>query len=169
MLTFRSIARTIAVPGTLTALLSVPGALWAGDAAPSMRMESLNWLSGVWRTRNGDDEVEEVYGPVTGAELLSTFKASSHGTVSRYELRRYYQDGDRVVVQEIAFGPKLSSVPAVADRVLISEDSTHLQFTGVSIERIGPDRMDVTVTLTEGATDVSRQVTMHYRRVFHLS
>src|SRR3974390_1444887 len=70
-------------------------------------LSRLAWLSGIWRGQALGGEVEDVYQPLASGEILSTFHLVVNGQTARYELRRIHADGDRIVLQELAFGPSL--------------------------------------------------------------
>jgi hypothetical protein len=110
----RSICTTIAmlVGGSAGFALALPHPGTAGTGAGQAlqgQLTELGWLSGVWRGRVGNDQVEEVYGPLSDNEILATFKAVTAGKVSRYELRSIRLEGARINFAEIA-GPALDSI-----------------------------------------------------------
>lgn len=130
-------------------------------------LQALTWLSGVWRGHNGMDEVEEVYGPLSNEEMLATFKAVTHGKVSRYELRSLRAEGGQIVFEEIA-GPTLKATVPVPTRTLLSTDPTHLRFNGLILTRVGENQMLVAVTLNAPNSE-PRTVEFTLNRVLQLA
>ena len=140
----------------------------AADApAPgSHRFSDLQWLTGLWRTQNGQDQVEEMCLPPKNNEILCTFTAITDAKVSRYELRSIREEGGRIIFQELAYGPGLQPDKPVPTRVVTATDATHIVYEGLSIERTGENTMTVIVQLQ---TPTPRTVRMAYTRVMQLA
>ena len=96
--------------------------------------------------------------------LLSTFHLVVNGQTARYELRRIHADGDRIVLQELAFGPSLMPLAAIPDRALKRIDATTLEFEGLTLRHTGPDSMIETLTVPTGNNGPARTLEIRYAR-----
>jgi Domain of unknown function (DUF6265) len=138
-----------------------------GAQALQGQLRELGWLSGVWRGRVRDDQVEEVYGPLSDNEILATFKAVTAGKVSRYELRSIRLEDGRIRFAEIA-GPALDSIAPVPTRTLVSIDAIHIVFEGLTLTRLGANRMSVAVSV-KSPDGLPRTVRFDLTRVLGLA
>jgi Domain of unknown function (DUF6265) len=144
--------------------VAVTGVASRSAAAGAPPLSQLGWLIGVWHAQALGGELEDVYEPLANGEILSTMRLGVQGRTTRYELLRIHE-GDKIVYQELGFGPSMQPAEPVPDRVLESIDAQHAQFEHLTLRHTGADLMLVTAELPGRERGAARAVEIHYTRV----
>lgn len=142
-------------------LLTVP-VVHAQDKSPSLA--PLAWLSGSWQGEAMGGTAVDTYEPEANGEILSTLSAAANGKVTRYEFRRTYVSGGKVIMHQVAWGPDMTPAGEVPDRTLISAGPKLIDFGAVKFERTGENTMTVTL-LIPGKDGKPAPVVIRYTRV----
>jgi hypothetical protein len=124
---------------------TLPGTARAADDSA---IASMRWMTGVWQTqpRPGGGQIEVIFEPARGGEIVSTFTSTANGRITRYEMRTIRVQDGKVIFTEAAFGPGMKPLPAPPDRALELADATHANFVGMESTRTGTDSMTTTLT-----------------------
>ena len=138
----------------IAALLLLPDV----SRAQPLSLDRLSWLVGVWRANVAGGELENVYEPVFGNEMMGSLEEISAGKPVRYEMRSIRVQGDTIVYQIVPFGPGLVPGRPIPLKTLISADATDIKFTGAELQRTGGDKMTAILTLAQpnGSTKIVR-------------
>lgn len=144
---------------------AITGAVSRSAAAGGSPLSQLGWLTGVWRAQALGGELEDVYEPLANGEIVSTMRLVVKGRTMRYELRRIYSEGDKIVYHELGFGPSMQPAQPVPDRVLQSIDAQQAQFERLTLRHTGADMMLVRADLPAQGSAAAHTVEIHYTRV----
>ncbi len=123
----------------------------AGVAPPDARIESLAWLEGSWRGPGLGGDATEVYSAPEAGQITGHFTQTKQGSVSFYELIQIVPVGKSLAYRLRHFNADLSGwedktrKPESFALVAIEKDAVH--FDGLTMRRLGPNRIDVWVRI----------------------
>lgn len=136
-----------------------------GAPPPPASMADVAWLAGRWVGEGLGAAAEEVWMPPAGGAMVGVFRLVREGSPQFYELVTMVEEEGSVVLRLKHFGPDLVGWEAKGESVsfpLVRRDADTLWFDGLTIRRVGADRMRIWVALeSEGEV---REGLFEYRR-----
>lgn len=136
-----------------------------GSPPPAASMADVAWLAGRWVGEGLGAAVEEVWLPPAGGDMVGVFRLVRTGSPRFYELVTLVEEEGSLVLRLKHFGPDLVGWEAKDESVsfpLVRRDADTLWFDGLTIRRVGADRMRIWVALeSEGEV---REALFEYRR-----
>jgi len=136
-----------------------------GDRPPAS-IDDLSWLTGRWIGRGLGASVEEVWLPARGGAMVGVFRLVREDSVQFYELVTLVEEEGSLSLRLKHFGPDLVGWEEKTESVsfpLVRRTSDALWFDGLTIRRVGDDRMRIWVALQSEGED-PREVLFEYRR-----
>ena len=140
---------------------SAPAA--GGEELADQALSPLAWLAGRWVGTGPGGEVEEIWSPVAGGEMLGIFRSIEDGVPVFYEFRSVRVEAGRVVLRLKHFDPDFSGWEMRGDSVdfaLETWGENGARFDGIQFLRRGDDGMLVQIWTEPGAP----ALTFEYRR-----
>jgi len=137
-----------------------------GMTSPPATLEDAAWMAGLWRGEAFGGVAEENWSPPLGDSMAGAFKLVSDGKVTFYELEIIREVGDTLILQLKHFHGDLKGweeKDQTVDFPLVKVTENALYFEGFTIERVGPDAMNMYVMIEEGET--AQEVLFAYKRV----
>ena len=137
-----------------------------GEASPTAKLQDVAWVQGHWRGEAFGGLAEEIWGPPLGGSMMFVFKLAKEGTVSFYELGHIIEKDGSLVMQLKHFDGQLNGweeKDGTVDFPLVRLEKDKVYFEGLTMERIGRDRMNVHVLIEENGQ--SEEVLFAYKRV----
>ena len=122
-----------------------------GDAPPDARIESLAWLEGSWHGPGLGGDATEVYAAPEAGQITGHFTQTQKGKVAFYELIQIVPVGRSLAYRLRHFNADLTGwedatrKPESFALVAIEKDAVH--FDGLTMRRLGPNRIDVWVRI----------------------
>jgi hypothetical protein len=108
---------------------AVAGMLTSGTVAQGKpALESLTWLTGVWRGVTGGVEMEEVWMPPKGGSMMGIHRDVGKGRTLSFEFLRIEQHGDQVVMLAMPNGQSPATpfpLKEMAGTRVVFENPTH--------------------------------------------
>lgn len=124
-----------------------------GKSSPRARLQDVAWAQGHWQGEAFGGEVEEIWGPPSGGSMMFMFKLYKDGKVSFYELGHVIEVDNSLVMQLKHFDGELTGWEEKEETVdfpLVRLEKDKVYFEGMTLERIGKDRMNIHVLIEEG-------------------
>lgn len=141
-------------------------------AGPARAQEQTNiddaaWLVGRWEGEGFGGRLEEVWSEPAGGQMVGHFRMLQEGRPAFYELMliEEHEGGLRYRVKH--FNPDFvgwEERDGFHEFGWVSASADQLEFDGLVLRRIGENESDHIIT-TRAADGVTRQQTLHYRRV----
>lgn len=138
------------------------------QAGPPAQLSDLGWLVGQWEGEGiGGAPAVEVYSTVAGGQLPGHFRQlNPDGTVQFYELIVIAERDGSLVYRLKHFGPDLvgwEDQTTVREFPLSAVEENRWEFSGLTYQRLGPDRMTVSVVVA-GQNGANETLVFHFRR-----
>lgn len=137
-----------------------------GETSPPAKLEDVAWIQGHWRGEAFGGVAEEIWGPPLGGSMMFVFKLAKDGEISFYEMGHILQVDQTLTMQLKHFDGNLrgwEQRDGTVDFRLVRLEPGKVYFEGLTMERIGKDRMDVHVMIQEEGG--SEEVLFSYTRV----
>ncbi len=122
-----------------------------GVASPNANIDSLAWLEGSWRGPGLGGDAIEVYSAPEAGQITGHFTQTQEGKVAFYELIQIVPVGKSLAYRLRHFNADLTGwedktrKPESFALVAIEKDAIH--FDGLTMRRLGPNRIDVWVRI----------------------
>lgn len=136
-----------------------------GTPRPRASISDVTWLAGRWVGEGLGAAVEEAWLPPAGGTMSGVFRLIRDGEVAFYELVTLAEVEGSLVLRLKHFGPMLQGWEARDESVsfpLVRRGDGVLWFDGLTIRRVGEDRMRIWVALEEEGE--VREALFEYRR-----
>ena len=137
-----------------------------GESSPPARLEDVAWIQGHWRGEAFGGTAEEIWGPPLGGSMMFVFKLAKEGEVTFYEVGHILKVGPSILMQLKHFDGNLrgwEQRDQTVDFRLVRLERDKVYFEGMTMERVGRDRMNVYVLIEEEGN--SEEVLISYTRV----
>ncbi len=116
-------------------------------------VEELDWLAGSWKGEGLGGLVEEQWSAASAGSLVGTFKLSSEGEPSFYEIFVISDDGDGVTLRLKHFNPDMTGWEEKDDHVtfsLVKLGDREAYFGGLTYRSPSPDKLLVFLAMRRG-------------------
>ncbi|MEG3170705.1 DUF6265 family protein [Sphingomonas sp. ZB1N12] len=136
-----------------------------GIAPPAASIDSLAWLEGSWHGPGLGGDATEVYAAPEAGQITGHFTQTQKGEVAFYELIQIVPVGRSLAYRLRHFNADLTGwedktgKPESFPLVAMEKDAVH--FDGLTMRRLGPNRIDVWVRIDGKAP---REVLFSYTR-----
>lgn len=136
-----------------------------GTPPPEASIADVGWLAGRWVGEGLGAVAEETWLPPAGGAMAGVFRLVRDGAPELYEIVTLVEEEGSLVLRLKHFGPDLVGWEEKGESVdfrLVRRDPETLWFDGLTIRRLGEDRMRIWVVLeSEGEV---REALFEYRR-----
>jgi len=116
-------------------------------------VEKLDWLAGSWKGEGLGGVVEEQWSAASAGSLIGTFKLSSEGEPSFYEIFVISDDGDGVALKLKHFNPDMTGWEEKDDFVtfpLVKLGEREAYFGGLTYRSPSPDKLLIFLAMRRG-------------------
>lgn len=137
------------------------------EESPVATIDQISWLQGYWTGKAFGGLVEEFWSPPQGNSMMCVFKSIINGKVSFYELVTITEENQTLMMRLKHFNPDLKGweeKDKTQDFRLVKIDSNRVYFDSFTLERVGPDEINMYVVF--GAGDNRDEHKFNYRRTF---
>lgn len=137
---------------SLTVLLANAVASPPQGDPPKATLADVAWIAGQWRGKGLGGEVEEVWSPPLGDNMLGMFKLVKDGKTSFCELLCISQKGDSLIIRIKHFDARLrgwEEKDQAEEYPLTKLGERRAEFGRLVFERPEDDRLRITVVETE--------------------
>ena len=137
-----------------------------GSPRPAASIADAAWLTGRWTGEGLGAVVEEVWLPPAGGAMVGAFRLVRDGAVDFYEIVTLGEDDGSLKLSLRHYSPDLTPWEGEIEPVdfpLVRRTEDTLWFDGLTIRRMGEDRMRIWVALRSREGD-SSEALFEYRR-----
>lgn len=134
--------------------------------SPDLSLDSMAWLSGYWVGEAMGGTCEEIWSAPSNGSMVCAFKMSSEGQVNFYEIVILRQVEKTLTLQLKHFNAELiawEEKEKTIDFKFIKQEKNTFYFDGISIQRIGDNRLNVYVNV--GKKGEEKEVLFAYKRI----
>ena len=138
-----------------------------GTPPPAASISDVAWLTGRWSGEGLGATAEESWLPPTGDSMVGVFRLAGDDGVAFYEIVVIREAHGSLVLRLKHFEPDLTGWEEREETVdfpLVARSDDTLWFDGLTIERSGPDQMDIWVALGSEGGDEMQEARFRYRR-----
>lgn len=137
-----------------------------GQASPQASLHDVAWIAGHWQGEAFGGIAEEIWGPPLGDSMMFVFKLAKDNEISFYEVGHIQKVNHTIILQLKHFDGNFrgwEEKDETIDFRLVKLEKNKVFFEGLTMEKIGPDQMNVTVLIEEDGN--SEEVLFAYKRV----
>jgi hypothetical protein len=125
-----------------------------GASSPPARIEAAAWLVGRWVGTGLGGDVEEIYAPPAGGQMMGVFRLVRDGEPDFYEFIVLAEHEGSLLLRLKHFEPDLVGWEARDESVdfpLVALDADTLWFSGLTMRRLDGERLVISVRLGDGS------------------
>ncbi|WP_108424012.1 DUF6265 family protein [Flagellimonas amoyensis] len=137
-----------------------------GQASPAASLHEVNWIAGHWKGEAFGGTAEEIWSPPLGGSMMFVFKLAKDNAISFYEVGHIQKLDHTLILQLKHFDGNLrgwEEKDQTVDFRLVKIEKDKVYFEGLTMEKVGPDQMNVTVLIEEEGS--AEEVLFAYKRV----
>lgn len=138
-----------------------------GQSSPAATIEDIAWLAGAWTGEAFGGVAEETWNPPSAGTMVGLFKLMHDDQPSMYEIQLLVQEEGSLVWKVKHFNADFSAWEDKPDFVsfpLVKVTEDGAWFEGLTLERDGPDRLNVYLVLTHDGETSEEKLVYHRMR-----
>ena len=127
-------------------------ALKDGESSPPAKIEDVSWIAGHWRGDALGGVAEEIWSKPAGGAMMASFRLVKDEKVVFYELITLLEENNTLILRLKHFNSDLTGWEEKAESVefkLVEVKKSSVLFEGFTIEKEGPDKLNMYVLFDE--------------------
>lgn len=132
-----------------------------GQASGKATLADIAWLAGNWTGAGLGGVSEENWGKPNAGAMLGTYRLIVDGKPVFYEMMMMLESGDSIILRLKHFNPDFTGweeKDKTVDFKFVSKAGNRMNFSGLTFERVGTDKINLYLALRQTDGQVKEEV-----------